>query len=130
VPKSELTVVCLCNVGGAPVERLSEMVASIYTNQPEVIREPAAPRAPASGAWKPGEQARLTGSYWSEELFSVWQLAQRDVKLWLQSDGPELAVTPVGDGLYRAGSSQPPRPIFPLMFSVLIWPCRVIVTSV
>jgi len=106
VPKHQVTVVCLCNIGAASVERLSQQVAAVYTGEPLAERDPIAPRAPATAAWKSGEQAKLVGSYWSEELFSVWQFAIRDGKLWMQSDGPELAVTPAGDGLYRAGGFE------------------------
>ncbi|MBL8237128.1 MAG: beta-lactamase family protein [Bryobacterales bacterium] len=111
VPKSGLTVVCLCNVGGAPVARLAESVASIFTGQPLESKEPAGPRKPAAVAWKAGEMARLAGSYWSEELFSVWQFTERAGKLWLQTDGPELAVEPAGGGRYRAGDFEiQPKP--------------------
>lgn len=106
VPKQKVTVVCLCNIGSAPVERLSQEVAAVYTGQEVTARDPAVPKAPESVAWKKGEQERLAGSYWSEELFSVWQFAQRDGKLWLKSDGPELLITPVGEGLYRAGGFE------------------------
>ncbi len=102
VPKSVLTVVCLCNIGGAPVARLAEQVASIYSGEELERKEPAAPKAKAAMAWKAGEMARLVGSYWSEELFSVWQFAERNGKFWLQTDGPEIVVEPIGDGLYRA----------------------------
>ena len=82
---------------------LAEQVAAIYTGGTTPIRELAEPTERPTVAWKAGEMLPLAGSYWSEELFSVWQFAQRDGKLWLLSDGPEIDVTSTGDGHYKAG---------------------------
>ncbi|MFN0104578.1 MAG: serine hydrolase domain-containing protein [Bryobacteraceae bacterium] len=106
VPKSEATVVCLCNIGGTPVAQLAEQVAAVYTGDKAVPRDPAVPTERAAIAWRAGEMAKLAGSYWSEELFSVWQLAEREGKLWVQSDGPELPVEPAGNDLYIAGGFE------------------------
>ena len=106
VPKSEVTVICLCNIGGAAVAALAEQVAAIYTGGTTPIRELGEPKERPTVAWKAGEMLPLAGSYWSEELFSVWQFAQRDGKLWLLSDGPEIVVGPAGDGLYKAAAFE------------------------
>jgi CubicO group peptidase (beta-lactamase class C family) len=103
VPKQELTVICLCNIGGAPVARMAAEVAAIYGGSAPRAGETAAPKPRATSPWKPGEMERLTGSYWSEELFSVWQLTVRNGKLIAQTDGAELAVLSAGNGTYRAG---------------------------
>ena len=103
VPKQELTVVCLCNIGGAPVARLAEQVAAVYSGAAPRASEPAEPKPRAASAWKPGEMEPLTGSYWSEELFSVWQLSIRGGKLFAQTDGNELPILPFGNGSYGAG---------------------------
>jgi CubicO group peptidase (beta-lactamase class C family) len=103
VPKEELTVVCLCNIGGAPVARLAEQVAAVYSGAEPRTSEPAEPKPRLASAWKPGEMEPLTGSYWSEELFSVWQLSIRMGKLYVQTDGDERPVVPLGDGNYTAG---------------------------
>ena len=49
---------------------------------------------------------QLAGSYWSEELFAVWQLALRDGKLLLQTDGESITVEPQANGAYRAGGYE------------------------
>jgi len=106
VPKSEVTVVCLCNIGGEGVESLAGQVAAVYTGDRTPIREIATPKARPAVAWRPAEMSQLTGNYWSEELFSVWQFVQKDGTLWLQSDGPEIAVKSFGEGLYGAGGFE------------------------
>ena len=105
VPKEELTVLCLCNIGSASVERLGRLVARVYTGAP-VLEAPIDRVQPSPRPWQPGEMEKLTGSYWSEELFTVWQLAARDGKLYLQTDGPEFPVEPTGNGLYKAGGFE------------------------
>ena len=85
---------------------LAEQVAAIYTGGTTPIRELAEPTERPTVAWKAGEMLPLAGSYWSEELFGVWQFAQRDGNLWLQSDGPDITVIPAGDGLYTAGGFE------------------------
>lgn len=105
VPKSELTVVCLCNVGNVGAAEMAEEIAAAYTGDP-VIRLPLDKSEKKFALWKPGEAAQLARSYWSEELFSVWRFAQRDDSLWLQSDGPDIAVTPGADGSYSAGAFE------------------------
>jgi CubicO group peptidase (beta-lactamase class C family) len=103
VPKSEVTVVCLCNMGGAPVASLAERVAAIFTGGEAPKHETAAPEAYGTVAWKADEMRQLTGSFWSEELFGGWQFMERDGTLWLRSEGAETAVIPTGDGGYAAG---------------------------
>lgn len=107
IPAAGVTVVCLCNRGAAPVAKLAEGVAAIYTGAPI----PARPAAPAKSAaaprtWQTGEMARLAGSYWSEELFAVWHLRQRNGKLWLDFDGPSREVVPVDEATYRSGDFE------------------------
>lgn len=105
VPKEELTVICLCNVGGASVERLGRLVARVYTGAP-VLDAPIDRWKSPAPSWKEDEAEKLAGSYWSEELFTVWQLIPRQGKLYLQTDGPELLVEPAGNGLYKAGGFE------------------------
>jgi CubicO group peptidase (beta-lactamase class C family) len=102
VPKEELTVLCLCNVGGVPIERLGRLVASAYTGAP-VVEAPVDRVKHAPRPWQPGEMEKLAASYWSEELFTVWQLTPRDGKLYLQTDGSEFPVQPAANGAYTAG---------------------------
>jgi hypothetical protein len=105
VPKEELTVLCLCNVGGVPIERLGRQVASAYTGAP-VVEAPVDRVKLAPRPWQPGEMEKLAASYWSEELFTVWQLTPRDGKLYLQTDGPEFPVQPAANGVYKAGDFE------------------------
>lgn len=102
VPKEELTVLCLCNVGGVPIESLGRQVARVYTGAP-VVQIPVDRFTPAPRPWQPGEMEKLAASYWSEELFTIWQLTPRDGKLYLQTDGAESLVEPTRDGAYKAG---------------------------
>ncbi len=106
VPKHEVTVVCLCNIGGAPVARLASRVASVFTGDKPAEPEPAAEKEPTARPWKEGEMARLAGTYWSEELYSVWHLVERGGKLWAESDGSPIPVTPAGAETYRAGGAE------------------------
>jgi CubicO group peptidase (beta-lactamase class C family) len=105
VPKEELTVLCLCNVGGVPIERLGRLVARVYTGAP-VVEFPGDRLTLAPRPWQPGEMEKLAASYWSEELFTVWQLTPRDGKLYLQTDGPEFPVQPAANGAYKAGDFE------------------------
>lgn len=103
VPKEELTVVCLCNVGSAGIEQLAANVANAYLREPIPVPRPPAVITHTPAPWKPGEMEKLAGSYWSEELFAVWRLTPHNSAMWLQSDGEELLVNPAADGTYRAG---------------------------
>lgn len=107
VPKHAVTVVCLCNQGGAPVARLAARVAAIYTGEPAPADPvPAESKQATLRAWKPGEAGRLAGSYWSDELQTVWELRERNGKLWLHGDGATEEVRPGPDDLYRVNSAQ------------------------
>lgn len=103
VPKHGVTVVCLCNVGGAPVERLARSVAAVYSGDPVPPSDPPSPAARTVVPWADGELARLAGSYWSEELHAVWTMAEREGRLVLVMDGGEVSVAPLGGKKYRAG---------------------------
>jgi hypothetical protein len=103
VPEKRLTVVCLCNVGGAPVARLAARVAAIYGGPAPEERAAAAPKAEQARGWTAGERAALSGEYWSEELFAVWRIEERDGRVWAQSDGARWEVKPEGADGYRAG---------------------------
>lgn len=102
VPKHGLAVVCLCNAGSAPAGALAAKVVSVFTGEPAPPVSPAA-KPPATEPWQPGETARLTGTYWSEELRTVWELRQRDGGLWLHGDGIPVEIRRGTDGIYRAG---------------------------
>jgi CubicO group peptidase (beta-lactamase class C family) len=104
IPAERLSVVCLCNAGGVPVAQLAEKVAAVYTGKPLPSRAESATKPVAPRPWQKEEVTHLAGTFWSEELFSVWTLKQRDGALWLQTDGQEIEVQPFGDGSYRAGN--------------------------
>lgn len=104
VPKHAVTVVCLCNFGSGGVERLAQRVAAVYTGEPVPARVQPEPPPRLKVAWKAGEMTKLAGSYWSEELFSVWEFVERGGRMWLRTDGDELQVFPREDGAYDAGS--------------------------
>jgi len=103
VPKHGVTVVCLCNIGGAEVEKLAHATAAVYTGEPVAERAAASRERKATRAWREGEAFALAGEYWSEELQSVWKLEQRGDALWLVNEGEEEPVTPREDGAYGAG---------------------------
>jgi CubicO group peptidase (beta-lactamase class C family) len=106
IPAARLSVVCLCNAGGTPVAELAEKVAAVYTGKPLPPRPASTATPPAPRPWNAGEAAQLAGSYWSEELFTVWTLTQRDGRLWLHFDGPTVEVEPAAGGAYRAGGFE------------------------
>ncbi|MBM3788423.1 MAG: beta-lactamase family protein [Acidobacteria bacterium] len=101
VPAANVTVVCLCNLGGAPVAELAHRTAAVF-GAPAGPAAPARPKAEAVMKWNGEEQEKLAGSYWSEELESVWKIHSKNGTLWLRNAGEDIRIEKYKDG-YRAG---------------------------
>lgn len=106
IPARGLAVVCLCNIGSTAVSKLAERVARVFTGESRPTGEPAAPKTEPPSPWSPGEQDRLAGTYWSEELRTVWELRQRGGRLWLHHDGLPVEVQRGTAGVHRAGAIE------------------------
>ncbi|MFN7919651.1 MAG: serine hydrolase domain-containing protein [Bryobacteraceae bacterium] len=109
VPERKLSVVVLCNDGGADPRALALRVAGKFV--PEIKPEATAneqpkPLAPLSAQ----QRAAIAGVYWSEELESVWRIFERGGRLYRQNDGGDAEVLKTSDGNFTAaGATIVPR---------------------
>jgi hypothetical protein len=78
-------------------------VAAVFGGPAVEERAAAAPGQEKLRAWTQPERTALAGEYWSEELFAVWRIEERDGRVWAQSDGTRWEVKPEGADGYRAG---------------------------
>lgn len=107
VPKHGLSVICLCNAGSVPVAKLAAKVREIYTGEPaptDTLPEPGTPDSTRLGSANAIEG--IEGTYWSEELRSVWEIRHRDGRYWLHNDGLPLELRRARDGVYQAGAAE------------------------
>ncbi len=96
-PTKKLTVVTLCNAGDANVEDLAMRTAAVFA--PELKPEkPRVSESPARGLLSAEQRKALAGTYYSDELETVWRIVERGGHLFRESEGGESEILRDGKG--------------------------------
>jgi CubicO group peptidase (beta-lactamase class C family) len=89
MPGEHFSVIVLCNRADADTGKLAGRVAEIFLKgrlgPPEPEEEEEADAKPAAAGWDPGDLARYTGAYYSEEIDARCVLDLRGARLVLEA---------------------------------------------
>ncbi len=103
-PERELSVACLCNLGGTDPSELARQVAEVYLESQMTPRETAAEAAFVT--LSETELSARAGTYWDRASGNYLFLSSKDGKLLLESGGASAWFAPLSASRFVAESSS------------------------